>query len=30
MKLWETDPDTAAAWTESGVNAAEIGYASVA
>lgn len=24
--VWETDPDTAAAWIEAGVNAAEIGF----
>ena len=24
--VWETDPDTSAAWTESGVNAMETGY----
>jgi hypothetical protein len=28
--IWETDPDTASAWTESGVNALEIGVKSVA
>jgi hypothetical protein len=28
--IWETDPDTASAWTESGVNAIEIGVKSVA
>lgn len=26
--IWETDPDTASAWTESGVNAVEIGIKS--
>jgi hypothetical protein len=28
--IWETDPDTEAAWTESGVNAMEIGIKAVA
>ena len=27
-KIWPTDPDTASAWTESGVNALEAGYKS--
>ena len=26
QQLWETDPDTAVAWTESGVNAIEAGF----
>jgi hypothetical protein len=25
-QVWENDPDTAAAWTESGINAAEFGF----
>jgi len=28
-KIWETDPNTGTAWTESGLNSAKIGYKSV-
>ena len=26
QQIWETDPDTASAWTESGINSAEFGF----